>query len=81
VPTLFILAPPAMAAVASAPRPPGLPLARIEGNESRVPAFPSADPVTDERLKSLERQVPTHTGAPLPADEEWRALKEICKTT
>jgi hypothetical protein len=38
-------------------------------------------PVTDQGLKSLERQVPAHTGEPLPADEEWRALEEICKTT
>jgi predicted Zn-dependent protease len=56
-------------------------LNRLEGNEIKVPAFLSSHPVTDQRLRSLERQVPVHTGEPLLADEEWRALKEICKTS
>jgi Zn-dependent protease with chaperone function len=56
-------------------------LARIDGNESAVPAFLSTHPVTDERLRFLERQVPARTGEPLLSDQEWRALKEICKTT
>jgi hypothetical protein len=38
-------------------------------------------PVTDQRLKALEKQVPSRPGAPLLSDEQWRALKEICKTT
>jgi hypothetical protein len=44
-------------------------------------AFLSTHPVTDQRLKALEKQVPSHHGDPLLAQEEWRALKEICKTT
>jgi hypothetical protein len=38
-------------------------------------------PVTDQRLKALEKQVPPRHGRPLLDQEEWRALKEICKTT
>lgn len=56
-------------------------LKRIEGNESRIPAFLSTHPVTDQRLKALERFVPEQAGPPLLTDEEWRALKEICKTS
>ena len=56
-------------------------LKRIEGNESRIPAFLSTHPVTDRRLSALERLVPAQAGPPLLADEEWRALKEICKTS
>ncbi|MCB8820234.1 M48 family metallopeptidase [Microvirga rosea] len=56
-------------------------LKRIEGNESKLPAFLSTHPVTDERLKVLERLVPREQGAPLLTNQEWRALKEICKTS
>jgi len=52
-----------------------------EGNDSGIPAFLSTHPVTDQRLKALEKQVPPRQGAPLLSDEQWRALKEICKTT
>lgn len=52
-----------------------------EGNERRIPAFLSTHPVTDERLKALEKQVPLRQGEPLLNQEEWRALKEICKTS
>lgn len=63
------------------PAPLGQLLKRIVGNESRIPAFLSTHPVTDQRLRFLERQVPAHTGGPLLSEEEWRALKEICKTS
>ncbi|MBZ6076239.1 M48 family metallopeptidase [Microvirga puerhi] len=56
-------------------------LARIERNESKIPAFLSTHPVTEQRLKALEQFVPTVQGAPLLTDEEWRALKEVCKTS
>ncbi|RDI58514.1 hypothetical protein DES45_10535 [Microvirga subterranea] len=56
-------------------------LGSAEGNQSQARAFLSAHPVTDQRLKLLERQVPARSGAPLFRDGEWRALKEICKTT
>jgi predicted Zn-dependent protease len=59
----------------------GLLLKRIEGNERRLPAFLSTHPVTDQRLQALEKQVPSQEGEPLLDDEEWRSLKEICKTT
>lgn len=56
-------------------------LKRVEGNESQVPAFLSTHPLTDHRLNALEKQVPLRQGAPLLSEEEWRAFKEICKTT
>jgi hypothetical protein len=31
--------------------------------------------------ESFGKQVPSKQGVPLLAQEEWRALKEICKTT
>jgi Zn-dependent protease with chaperone function len=52
-----------------------------DGNENNLPAFLSTHPVTDQRLKALEKQVPSRPGEPLLGQEEWRALKEICKTT
>ena len=52
-----------------------------EGNDFEVPAFLSTHPVTDQRLKALEKQVPPRPGEPLLDQEQWRALKEICKTT
>jgi len=50
------------------------------GNERRIPAFLSSHPVTSQRLKALEKQVPSQPGEPLLTQQEWRALKEICKT-
>jgi len=50
-----------------------------EGNERGIPAFLSTHPVTDQRLKALEKQVPSQPGEPLLTEEQWRALKEICK--
>ena len=44
-------------------------------------AFLSTHPVTGHRLKALEKQVPPRQGEPLLDQEQWRALKEICKTT
>jgi predicted Zn-dependent protease len=52
-----------------------------DGNDFKIPAFLSTHPVTDQRLKALEKQVPSQPGEPLLTQEEWRALKEICKTT
>lgn len=52
-----------------------------DGNDSEIPAFLSTHPVTDQRLKALEKQVPSQQGEPLLGQEEWRALKDICKTT
>jgi predicted Zn-dependent protease len=56
-------------------------LERIEGNKSQAPVFLSTHPLTDQRLKALEKLVPSQPGQPLLSEEEWRALKEICKTT
>ncbi|QRM28364.1 M48 family metallopeptidase [Microvirga sp. VF16] len=76
-----------MAAVGRPARGMALLLKRIEGdrksdgNDSEIPAFLSTHPVTDQRLKALEKQVPSQQGEPLLDQEEWRALKEICKTT
>ncbi|WP_243372163.1 M48 family metallopeptidase [Microvirga solisilvae] len=52
-----------------------------EGNESAFPAFLSTHPVTDHRLKALEKQVPSQPGEPLLTEGQWRALKEICKSS
>lgn len=52
-----------------------------DGNERRIPAFLLTHPITDQRLKALEKQVPAQTGEPLLTQGEWRALKEICKTS
>jgi predicted Zn-dependent protease len=52
-----------------------------EGNKDKLPAFLSTHPVTDQRLKALEKLVPSQQGEPLLTQGEWRALKEICKTT
>jgi Zn-dependent protease with chaperone function len=51
-----------------------------DGNERGIPAFLSTHPITDQRLKALEKQVPSRIGEPLLTQGEWRALKEICKT-
>ena len=56
-------------------------LKRIEKDAIRIPAFLSTHPVTDERLAALERQVPAQAGEALLSDEQWRALKEICRTS
>jgi predicted Zn-dependent protease len=52
-----------------------------DGNDFAIPAFLSTHPVTGQRLKALEKLVPSRPGEPLLSEEEWRALKEICKTT
>jgi len=70
-----------MLALGRSPKPLGLLLKRIEGNERKLPAFLSTHPVTDQRLKAFEQEVPVHTGEPILKEEEWRALKEICKTS
>jgi len=76
-----------MSALGRPAHPMALLLKRIErdddedGNDSGIPAFLSTHPVTDQRLKALEKQVPPRQGAPLLDEEQWRALKEICKTT
>jgi predicted Zn-dependent protease len=71
----------AMLTLGRPPKAMGLLLKRIDGNETKLPAFLSTHPVTDQRLKSLEQQVPAQPGEPLLSEEEWRALKEICKTS
>ncbi len=52
-----------------------------KGNKSSIPAFLSTHPITDQRLKALEKQVPSQSGEPLLSQGQWRALKEICKTS
>jgi Zn-dependent protease with chaperone function len=67
-------------ALGRAPGPLGQLLQRIEGNKGKLPAILSTHPLTEQRLKALEKQVPSLAGQPLLTEEEWRALKEICKT-
>jgi len=71
----------AMLALGRPAHPMALLLKRIEGNKDKLPAFLSTHPLTDQRLKALEKHIPSRQGPPLLSDEEWRALKEICKTT
>ncbi|SCY90694.1 M48 family metallopeptidase [Microvirga guangxiensis] len=52
-----------------------------ERNKRAIPAFLSTHPITDQRLKALEKQVPSQPGEPLLSQGQWRALKEICKTS
>ncbi|MFC4174230.1 hypothetical protein ACFOYU_19635 [Microvirga sp. GCM10011540] len=47
----------------------------------RSSGFSAHVPGCHQRLNFLEQQVPVHIGEPFLADEEWRALKEICKTS
>lgn len=71
----------AMEAMLGLGRPPealGRLLKRIDDGESAIPAFLSSHPVTDERLQALSR-APSSPGSPLLTEEEWRALKDICK--
>jgi len=70
-----------MLALGRSPAPLGQLLKRIEGKNGKLPAFLSTHPVTEERLKAMERLVPARPGPPLLTEEEWRSLKEICKTT
>ena len=71
-----------MLALGRAPGPLGQLLKRIEGNKgNKLPAFLSTHPLTEERLKAMEKLVPAQPGPPLLSEEEWRSLKEICKTT
>jgi Zn-dependent protease with chaperone function len=71
----------AMVALGRPAHPMALLLKRVVGNDSNGPAFLSTHPVTQQRLKALEKQTPSSMGGPLLIEEEWRALKEICKTT
>jgi Zn-dependent protease with chaperone function len=70
-----------MLALGRAPGPLGQLLQRIVGSSGDLPALLSTHPLTDQRLKALERLVPARPGPPLLTEEEWRSLKEICKTT
>lgn len=70
-----------MLALGRPAHPMALLLKHIVGDEDKIPAFLSTHPLTDQRLKALERQVPPKPGKPLLAEKEWRALKEICKTS
>jgi Zn-dependent protease with chaperone function len=72
----------AMIALGRAASPVARLLQRIEGrNKLKIPAFLSTHPLTEQRLKALEKLVPARPGPPLLSDEEWRSLKDICKTT
>ena len=70
-----------MLALGRAPGPLGQLLRRIVGSSGDLPALLSTHPLTDQRLKALEKLVPAQPGQPLLTEEEWRSLKEICKTT
>ena len=69
-----------MIALGRSPRPLGEFLVRITGTQtnSKLP-FLASHPISAERLEALQgREVPA-AGPPLLDEEEWRALKSICK--
>jgi predicted Zn-dependent protease len=57
----------------------GFLLRRIEPKGGVVPPFLSSHPVTEERLKALGARPVDAAGPPLLSDEEWGALKGICR--
>jgi predicted Zn-dependent protease len=70
----------AMLALGRSPKPMGLFLLRITGSrQNGVPPFLASHPVSQERLNALSARDVPPTGEPLLSDQEWRALKSICR--
>ncbi len=58
----------------------GVFMVRILGSEKQNPlAIFASHPVTAERVAMLEQSADGPQGPPLLSDEEWAALKAICK--
>lgn len=68
-----------MVGLGRSPEPLGALLQRISGRADFVPPFLSSHPLTTERMQALGKAKPEREGPPLLSDEEWRALKSICK--
>jgi Zn-dependent protease with chaperone function len=69
-----------MVALGRSPQPMGALLVRITGTQRDMPLpFLASHPVSEARLDALKARESPATGPPLLAEEEWRALKSICK--
>jgi predicted Zn-dependent protease len=67
-----------MLALGRSPRAVGVLLERIAPDGGPIPPVLSSHPLTKERLDALP-QPKEPLGEPLMSDEEWRALRSICK--
>jgi Zn-dependent protease with chaperone function len=63
------------------PKPMGQLLLRVTGKQSgTVPSILASHPLTEDRLKRMSAEDRPPSGPPLLTDDEWVALKAICKT-
>ena len=69
----------AMVALGRSPSAMGKLLKRIDKGSHVLPALLQCHPQTDERLAALMRQDPLVSKDTLLTDEEWQALKAVCK--
>jgi Zn-dependent protease with chaperone function len=66
------------------PRALGVILARLMKEKESKPgalAILQSHPLSEERLAALSKSEPMRAGSPLLSDVEWRALREICKSS
>jgi Zn-dependent protease with chaperone function len=69
-----------MLSLGRSPHPMGAFLVRLTGTQKNMPLpFLASHPISEERLNALKLREAPVTGAPLLAEEEWRALTNICK--
>jgi Zn-dependent protease with chaperone function len=62
------------------PKPMGELLLRVTGKQSgTIPSILSSHPLTEDRLKRMSEEDAPPSGPPLLNDNEWAALKAICK--
>lgn len=70
----------AMGRLGRSARPMGVFLVRLTGQaDAGVPAILRSHPVSGDRLKALGADEASTGGPPLLSDEEWRAVKSVCK--
>lgn len=61
-------------------KPMGVFLVRITGaSEGGIPTLLRSHPLSQDRLKALEANEASTAGPPLLTEEEWRAVKSVCK--
>jgi predicted Zn-dependent protease len=69
-----------MVSLGRSPRPMGALLLRLTGTQKDMPLpFLASHPISEARLAALEAREAPVTGAPILTEDEWRALKSICK--
>jgi predicted Zn-dependent protease len=70
-----------MIALGRSPKPMGALLLRLTGTQKDMPLpFLASHPISAERLEALNAREFPVSSAPLLSEEEWRALKSICKS-